>query len=355
MNTRARILIALTSLTILLGVAVGTRQNNAQRGRAPLTILQTSESLLDDVLAKKAMATAPHDGQSLYALTQSGDVIAYNRERRALKRIALSVPDVETFAVAPQGDVYLAGSDSKVRVVDPEGHRLKIFPVFQPTSLAVLDDGNLVVASPANDKLLHLYSPSGELLKSFGEMKPFDNDPGENKFLNRGKVAVGPAGEIYYVTMYAPLTYTAIFSKKGQLVKEFPIAGEAIDFQREKANGFLRDRKADLTGGITIINSAVVDPVTGNLWVGMNGLSTTATVYEYDPSGVKIQEYAFLYNSPSGRQNVTHVKDIVVRNSSITILSWGKLHDFKFIDTVAPETSAQKADKKARPTVCLVR
>ncbi len=241
---------------------------------------------------------------------------------------ALFVGD-ETLTVGPRGELYLSSfKNGTLQAYDSGGKRLKDISVPQPFSVAVQRSGNVAVASPRANGLLHLYSPAGVLLKSFGAVKQFDSDGAENGFLNRGKVVTGPDDEIYFVAMYAPSPYVAEFTPRGELIREFPVEGGAVDFQVEKAKGFLRDRRGDCTGGVVVLNSAAVDPTTGHLWVALNGLSTTATLYEYSPEGTKLREYAFLYDGPSGRQSITYVQDVAVSGTTINALSWGRLYEF---------------------------
>jgi len=55
----------------------------------------------------------------------------------------------------------------------------------------------------------------------------------------------------------------------------------------------------------------------------MNGLSTHGTVYEYDQTGTKVREFAFILNSNNKRCNVTDVTDMVVSGDSLSILTMG--------------------------------
>jgi hypothetical protein len=357
MRFRFKVFLAFTLLTLTLGLALGTRKNKAQPRRVPLTILQSSRTILDDVQGKSRITTAPGDSKALYVLdTASGDVVNHNSRNGSNKKIKVPFTDDDSSAVDSQGHLYLANfRNATLQVYDGGGRQLKGFPVMQPTSVAVLADGSIVIASPSNEQLLHLYTPEGNLLRSFGEMKSFDSDRRENEFLNRGKVVVGPSDSIYYVSTYAPAPYAAEFSKGGQLLNEFTIEGEAADFQAGKAKDFLRERKSDITGGVTVLNSATVDQATGHLWVGMNGLSTTSTLYEYDARGTKIREYAFLFNLTKRKQNLTHVKDVVVGGATIYILSWGRLHQFDVSETVAPESSSRVRKQPEPATTWLSR
>lgn len=114
---------------------------------------------------------------------------------------------------------------------------------------------------------------------------------------------------------------------------EFQIEGEAIDLQTGLTKEFL-NRRGFCNGGVTIITSANVNPETGHLWLGMNSLSTQGTVYEYDQTGTKVREFAFLLNSNNKIHNVTDVKDLVVSGDSLFILTTGGTYRFKLSNVV---------------------
>src|SRR6185295_20231962 len=126
---------------------------------------------------------------------------------------------------------------------------------------------------------------------------------------------------------------------EGQLIAEFRVEGDAVDFQTDLTKDFLSRKRTDQSGGITIITSASVSD-SGHLWLGMNGLSTQGTVYEYDESGSKVREYALLLNSNSKQHNVTHVKDIAVSSDTVDVLTWGGTYSFKFSDLLIEDAYA---------------
>jgi hypothetical protein len=315
--------------------ANNTKRNRGQGRRVPLTVLQSAEPAIRSDYVKKTLLAPSKDGKSLYSLDAvTGDLIVYEKNGKPAKKVADSFLNVEAFAVSPQHELYLGQSDSTVRVVGSDGRRHNAFHTVYPKSIAVLANGNVVVASPFNGKNLHLYNRQGLLLASFGDIRPFDANQTENEFLNEGRVVVGPDDQIYYVSTYAAQPYILRFSSEGQLVGEFQIEGEAVDLQTGFTTEFINRRGFCNSGGVTIITSASISPETGHLWLGMNGLSTQGTVYEYDQTGTKVREFAFLLNSNNKTQNVTHVKDMVVTGDSLSILTTGGTYGFKLSDVL---------------------
>ena len=348
----------LSILLLVAGIVSATlvyrtsAKNTRQGRRVPLTVLQSSEPLMSSDYGKKTLLAPSKDGQSLYSLDAvTGDLIVYEKNGKPAKKVAASFLNVEAFAVGSKHELYLAQKDSTVRVVGSDGRRLNSFHTVYPKSIAVLGNGNVVVASPFNGKNLHLYNGQGLLLASFGDIRPFDPSQTENEFLNEGRVVVGPGDQIYYVSTYAPQPYVLRFSSEGQLLGEFQIEGEAVDLQTGFTKEFL-NRREFCNGGVTIITSATVDPQTGHLWLGMNSLSTQGTVYEYDQTGTKVREFAFLLNSNNKRHNVTHVKDLVVSGDSLSILTTGGTYGFKLSDVLIADAwkVPTKTSKTIKPT-----
>src|ERR1044072_8531990 len=246
---RLRLIVSLTLITLplllltLLGINRSSAQNAKQTNRVKLTVVQSSESLINSDASQRTVLAPSKDGQRIYSLNSiSGDVFVYDKKSKRLTKASASLANVETFAVGPKNELYLAQKDSSVRIVSAEGRRLNSFHTVYPKSIAVLDNGNVVVASPFNGKNLHLYNGQGVLLASFGDIRPFDTSQTENEFLNEGRVVVGPGDQIYYASTYAPQPYVLKFSSEGQLLGEFQIEGEAVDLQTGFTKEFLKTR-----------------------------------------------------------------------------------------------------------------
>ncbi len=312
------------AIILLTTFVINGLEIDASKQQVPFTVLESSERVASDIPFITALAAAPpSDGEQLYALrSDTGDAIFYDRKLKLAKTLSSSMQAPEVLAVGNTGQVYLVDSESKLRILKPGGEVLRTFRVPMTSSLAELSDENIVIASAINGKLLHLYSPTGRLLRSFGKMKVLDHgNQAQNHFLNRGKVLAGPSDEIFYVFKYAPVPIAMRFSKEGKFLAEFVIEGTAVDIQSEMARLFLRTKDSNTVGGFNVITSAGVDPVTGRLWISMNGSSESGVIYEYATNGEKLREYALLIKS-SSPEIVTGVKDIIVRDRSIHILTW---------------------------------
>jgi hypothetical protein len=274
------------------------------------------------------------DEQTLYVVNaHTNEVEAYHSEGgRYLRHLGAASAGVRSI----QGYSIRTERDSSLTVFDARGQVFSRFTTQPVFSHAFLKNGNIVVAAPTDEHLLHLYTPSGKLLKSFGAVKEYDRaNVTQNHFLHKGKVLVDRADNIYFVYYYIPLIQK--FSSHGILEYERQVEGDAIDIQRELAERFFSRKRKEQVGGIDIINSAAIDNKTGRLWLTMNGSSATGIVYEYNNQGEKIREYVLQLNSSfTPPKNITGVKDIAVTGSQVHVLtSQSQVYTFAISDTPA--------------------
>jgi hypothetical protein len=222
-----------------------------------------------------------------------------------------------------------------VLIIDSTGRQVSRFRTYPAVSLGVLRNGNVVVASPVRERFLHIYSPAGRLLKSYGVIENYSlpsTDDAEKMFLRRGKVVIDATDNVYYIFNYVPLIQK--YSRTGKLKFEREVRGRAINLQQELAQSFLTSKAPGAVGGIDIIRSGAIDAKTGHLWLCMNGSSVSGVVYEYSERGEKIREYALRHNSPlSSMRRITGVKDIALTKSSLYALTaYGHVLSFNIRD-----------------------
>jgi hypothetical protein len=341
------------SLSVMTGFVVREHKASAV-GQNVLTVtLKSSELVLEDPFASALGSLSLTDDQIYMLRRDAGDITVYDPDRRHSKHVVSFAPTAKALAVGTQGRMYLA-SESEVRVIDQAGRLLSAFPINNPTSLTVTASGDVAVGSPDSEKLLHVYDQTGLLLRSIGTKKRFDSSNlVQNSFLNRGKVLASPSDVLYYVSIFAPTPTVQKFSSQGELLGEFAIEGNTVGLQLEHAKDFLRTKNAETVGGFHVITSAAIDPITGHLWIGMNGSSThgaassgSGVVYEYDSNGVKLAEYAFFLDSPLPATGIiTDVRDIAVKTPWIYVLtSQGQLYRFNMNDRFARKNKEPKTE-----------
>ena len=89
--------------------ANNTTQNRGQGRRVPLTVLESSDIPIIRGAPKKTSLVSSKDGQTIYSLdSMTGELFVYDRKSKGLKKTSDYFPNVEAFALGPQGDFYLA-------------------------------------------------------------------------------------------------------------------------------------------------------------------------------------------------------------------------------------------------------
>ena len=326
MESRLKYLLAVLPLFAVMTLTFNTH-GKSTKGQQPISVtLQSSGSVLESSRPLSAISSS-EDDQALYLADGiTGDVEAYSDEPNNSFR---SLGKATGLITGPGGYTARIDKDLKVTVSDAAGNLFARFATYPTVSLAFLNNGNIIVASPINGRLLHVYRPTGHLVRSFGAVKEYDktNDM-QNRFLHRGKVLVDADGNIYYVYHYIPLIQK--FSPNGTLDYEMEVKGGSIDLQQELALRFFSIKDRQQVGGVEIITSASIDRKTGHLWVSMNGSTLAAVVYEYSSRGEKLCEYSLEVNSAEDYQSkILGVKDIAVTNSKLHVLtSQNQVHSF---------------------------
>ena len=106
---RLRLTVFLTLITLplllltLIGINRSSAQNAKQTKRVKLTVLQSSETLINSDAGQRTVLAPSKDGQQIYSLnSMTGDVFVYDKKKKQLKKSSDSLPNVETFAVGPK-------------------------------------------------------------------------------------------------------------------------------------------------------------------------------------------------------------------------------------------------------------
>lgn len=314
------------ALTVLALVQVGLIlfQTHADKKQLLHSTLYSSSPVLSYGFSPKDIAVRfSGDDQTLYLLNVDSQVSVFNSQYRRLLAFHTRMESPDSIAVDSEGKIYVGDSTAnQIRVFSSTGEVIKTIAVVHPLTIAVLSDGNLVVGSGFDGSILHMYDSVGKELRKFGKINRFVVDSvSENIFLSRGKVLVDSYDTIYYVYKYAPIPTVQRFSTKGKQLSEFVVEGAAVDLQVELAQNFLKGRNNRI-GGIGIINSAAIDPVTNDIWVSMNGSSDSGVAYRYTSEGTKVQEYRFIVSPGSApSQTITGAYQIVAKTPFVCIFT----------------------------------
>lgn len=222
----------------------------------------------------------------------------------------------QALAIGSDGRAASVGSDSQISLSSSNAKITGNLNLGDFSSMAFLKGGDLIVAKPIGGRLLHVFSPEGHLLRSFGPVKNYGVGRAENLFLQRANISVDSHDNIYLAFAYLPLVLK--FGADGSLQREIKIEGAAVDLQTTAAARFFSYRGSQ-TGGITILNSATIDPLTDHLWIALNGSTKTGVLYEYDGDGQKVNEYA-LQPRP-GKAKIIDPQEIAINRSGLFVLA----------------------------------
>lgn len=327
-----------TSIASALALAIFTtllvtvpRLSEAQKGENPIIDLSSGEQVFGNTsFMKDVAARSDSNVGGFYLLGSDGQVYVYDSQHKLIRTIPTYVKAPVSIAVDSEGRFYVSDAgDNQVKIFNSQGKIVKTFATHPPNSISLLSNGNVVVASPFNGFLLHVYDSSGRELRSFGKIKQFDSGSvSQNNFLNRGKVLIDSLDTIYYMYEFAPIPIIQRFTQKGKLLSEFIVAGDAVELQKDVAGEFLRRRSPNKIGGIRILNSMAIDQ-SNRLWIGMNGASNTGVVYEYKPNGKKLHEYRLQVDSSSYQwDTITSVSQLVVRMPYVYAFTVGGVFRF---------------------------
>lgn len=354
-------------LLLTTGIAASfynENQNNFEYARnTPLFVLQsTKENVLSDSFVSDLAVSSSKDNKDVFLFREDTQEINIIDEILKTERKKTSAVSAKEIVINDQGRIFI-GSDSSLSVFDAKGKRLNNFPIPEnTTSLATFGDNGIVVAAVDSEKLITVYDLSGKVIREFGKLKQLDRNTMQNRFLNSGKVAVNKFGEVFYISTFSPNPSVQKFSSQGELLKEFVIEGATTELQLERAKDFLNEKKITCVGGYHVIRAMSIDPTTGNLWIGMNGLSETGAIreesgvlYEYNTDGNKIAEYALEISLLGNEMSIlTDVKDIAV-NFPYAYISTSQGRAYRFNLNQRLEATPKKALQKDNLVVSFIR
>jgi hypothetical protein len=169
---------------------------------------------------------------------------------------------------APAGAAKAGGPESGKPV------HTQTIPVAAPTSVAVLDDGEVAVATARSERLVNVFDAHGKLAREFGVQADAAQSDLQ-RLLNMGRLATDPTAHIYYAFSYLPEPTVRKYDRFGYAAMEIEFA--TLDFlptsqaaRREIERYAGRARKAPALK--PVVNAMAVDRETEEIWLGIGGL-----------------------------------------------------------------------------------
>jgi hypothetical protein len=200
-----------------------------------------------------------------------------------------SISSAEDCDVDAKGDIYIADRGlNLVTEFSPDGQQIRAFPVSSLLSLAVLPDGEVAVSTLDSAHQVIIYGPDGKVTREFGDIESFSSRPDLNRFLNLGRVSSDPQGHIYYGFTYMPEPLVRQYDHLGKVTQEFLFTG--VDAYPEASNTRKniekQENRTEPPSFHQILTAYGVDPVTGDVWMGLHN-----TLVHFDKEGNRASEY----------------------------------------------------------------
>jgi hypothetical protein len=204
--------------------------------------------------------------------------------------------------VDAQGNVYVADRGyNRVTEFAPDGKQIRGFPVDSLLSLAVLPEGEVAVTSLQSSHDVTVYGPDGKVAREFGEVESLSSRSDLDRALNLGRVSSDPQGHLYYGFTYMPEPLVRKFDRFGTASQEFVFTG--VDAYPEASSTRKAIERAESTAEPPsfrqILTAFGVDPVNGDVWMGMHN-----TLVHFDQDGIRRSEYQ-IYTPKGAPLNAT--------------------------------------------------
>ena len=255
-----------------------------------------------------------------YVLTAPGPaVLSYGADGKRTGQLPAK-PTKENSIVF--GDDLVLDSSGRLIVADRGANAIKIFsldgaptqvlPIATPTSVVSLSEGELAVATLRSDQLITILDSRGVVLRAFGEPVQLTTGSGSdrgvptlNRYLNIGRLATDPAGNLYYAFSYLPESTIRKYDRYGYASLEIELS--SLDFfpaaqatrreiERQSANPSSNPQLRPVLAAIA------VDPQSREIWIAHGGSlihfaadgSRRGIYRTYTPAGVRLEATAIL-------------------------------------------------------------
>lgn len=178
----------------------------------------------------------------------------------------------EDLSIDSAGRIYVVDrGGNSIKVFDPDGRFSTAIPVASPTSAAAFQGGEIAVTSMRSRRLIEVYDLHGKLVRDFGDPNDVAERADLNRFLNVGRLATDPAGNLYYAFYYLPEPTVRKYDRYGYAAQEITMT--TLEYQPQ-AQALRREiwRQDQRTGAPSfkpVINAIGVDPQTQEVWVAI--------------------------------------------------------------------------------------
>lgn len=207
-------------------------------------------------------------------------------------------------AVDEQGRLWVADrGDDAVKIFAPDGRLDSGFRFPAPTSLVLLPDGEVALASMRSEKLITVLDRRGRLVREFGELADAADRRELLRYLNIGRMAADRAGHLYYSFAFLPDPTIRKYHSFGYLVQEIELTTlDVMPAAQAARREISRLERGGTVGLRPTVDALGVDPDTGTVWIAIGG-----RLMRFAPDGSRSHTWR-LYTPEGGRVEPTALR-----------------------------------------------
>ena len=177
--------------------------------------------------------------------------------------------------VDEQGRIYVADqAKNSVEVFSREGRLEREIRITGPTSVAVLGEGEVAVASLRSSKLVTVFGPLGQVVREFGEPEQISGRAELNRYANIGRLCRDSSGRLYYSFSYLPEPTVRRYSRFGYSDFQLVVSTEDYAGSSMAARKTIVREEGRTKGGPDlhlVLGPVAIDPANGDIWMGIGG------------------------------------------------------------------------------------
>jgi hypothetical protein len=197
-----------------------------------------------------------------------------------------------------EGKIYVADRGANLlQVFSPDGTLLRSIAVKNPTSVAVLPEGEVAVATLREQHLVIVFDKNGRDVREFGDPEPLAERMDLNRYLNIGELATDAQGHLYYGFVYLPEPTVRQYDRLGYAGQDIQYtaleAWPAAQAARKEIER--QERRGDPPTLKPILTAVGVDRRDGEVWIALHN-----TLLHFDKEGNRRASYQ-LYTPEGAR------------------------------------------------------
>ena len=177
--------------------------------------------------------------------------------------------------VDDQGRIYVADrAGNAVEIFSADGKLERKVHILGPTSVAVLGQGEVAVASLRSPKLVTVIGEEGQVVREFGEPEQISGREDLNRYANIGRLCRDSSGRLYYSFTYLPEPTVRRYNRFGYsdfelVVTTEDFAGPSMAARKTIAREEGPGRSKGNPELHVVLGPAAVDPANGDIWLGI--------------------------------------------------------------------------------------